>query len=752
MSDNDEKSIFTEAIALAPSQREALLAERCADEGARERIRALLRHHDALATRVAGVAPEVPTTEPLEPGQRIGRYTLLRQLGRGGMGVVFLAHDHELDRQVALKVIADSMPGVTTMIDRFRQEARMAAALRHPSVVRVYEASQDGNRHFIVSEFVDGTTLAEQFGELQSLGGQGDAKACRRRLVGWIASIADALEGCRRAGIIHRDVKPSNILIDSEHGARLSDFGIAVRTGASRDGTSLPDAGGTMHYMSPEQATRAQQPIDHRSDIFSLGVVLYEGLAHRRPFDGADPLVVLRALIHEVPPPLRRIVRGIDRDLETISIKALEKHPDNRYPTAGHLAADLRAWLDGTPVLASRPGRVRRMRQWIRAHRGTARATVGLAATAALAATAWQGRSLYESRFLRVAITAPNGTLAWLHSADPTSGEFEAERPATPISLERSLRLEPGQYRLTVVAAEGEAFSEFNLVVTEADCGEHLNVVAIAPTERLALVRGDGADRLLGSRLWKSEAAAGMIEVPGGSYAIGSKDESGALHEPQSVDLQAFLIDQREVSNASYQAFLDETGSPPPRFWKDRRENGSLTFTPGLDHYPITGISLEEAEAYARWVGKRLPTRGEWEAATRGPDGQRLRPRHPEGIAPPQEPTIDMLRAREGATAEDLAAEFARFMVPVDALDPYALPNGLAHAFGNVREITGTVLLESRAVVIKGRCAWDFPQSTDFSRIGLAPLGSCAVDHGFRCARSVHTPLSRLASFGKGTS
>ena len=627
----------------------------------------------------------------------------------------------------------------------------MAAALRHPSVVPVYEASQDGNRHFIVSEFVDGTTLAEQFGEFQASVGQGDTKAWRRRLVGWIASIADALEGCRRAGIIHRDVKPSNILIDSEHGARLSDFGIAVRTGASRDATSLPDGGGTMHYMSPEQATRAQQAIDHRSDIFSLGVVLYEGLAHRRPFDGSDPLVVLRALINEVPPPLRRTARGIDRDLETISIKALEKQPGNRYPTAGHLAADLRAWLDGTPVLASRPGRVRRMRQWIRVHRRAVRTVIAVVTTVIFAAAAWQGRSLYESRFLRVAITAPDGSLAWLQGADPTNGEFEVERPGTPISTQRPLRLEPGQYRLTIVAADGEAFSEFNLVVTEADCGQRLNVLATSPADRLALASADG-DRLLGSRLWNSEAAAGMIEIPAGQYAIGSRDESGAFHAPQSVDLQAFLIDRHEVSNASYQAFLDETGFPPPRVWTDRRESGSLTFAPGLDHHPITGISLEEAEAFARWAGKRLPTRGEWEAATRGPDGLRLRPPQPEGTAAPQEPTIAMLRAREGATSDALAIEFARFAAPVDAMDPYALPNGMAHAFGNVREITATVLFESRAVVIKGRCVWDFPQGTDFSRIGLAPLGTGAIDHGFRCARSAHALPLRSATPGRSTS
>lgn len=763
----DEKAIFLAALARSGDDREVFLSEACPDPAMRERIRALLVHHVLLETAV-GEGASGSTNAPAS----IDQFRIEREIGRGGMGVVYLAWDTVLERHVALKLLPESALLSESAIARFRREARAAAALSDSAIVPVYSSGESGGRHWIASEYVPGKNLATMIATRKSaakdLASTSDRRSWHRLVVTWVASVADALEACRRAGIVHRDVKPSNILIDPSRGARLADFGIARHVEAPMGDATAVDLVGSVHYMSPEQATVRSASIDHRSDIFSLGVVLYEAIALARPFEGAEPHRVLQAVIGEAPPPLRRAAPGVDHDLDTICLKAMEKAPEDRYSTAAHLAADLRAWLDGRPILARRPSPARRARQWCRAHRSRLLAALALSAAALAAVAVHSAANARDARFARIDVDAEPNVELYLVAFDPEL--LEPSGPPrhlgrAPIS---ALRVPPGQYRLVAVSGDGLTFTEFNLLLPTPPPQGHVLVSAVPPGDRSetapgararpdsTIPTGSGASgsavRTLHGQLHDRGIAQSMVAIPSGLYPIGVQDTSlpdGApsatdpLRSRRSVELAAFFIDRTEVSNADYQRYVDETGAAPPHQWDHVGADGRTTFRPGLGDHPVTGVSLEDAEAFARWAGKRLPTRAEWEAAARGVAGRRTPPVDPALLAA-AEPTSEMLREARSSSLEGLREAFRRHAAPVTHDDPFAAPGGAAHLFGNVRELTASVDLQRRAVVIKGR-AWSDPaDGHDFGHLLLAPLGAGALDHGFRCARSAEPPRTSV--------
>ncbi len=318
----------------------------------------------ARPARAHGPAPELT----VDPGRRIarcladgpvrlGRFELQEELGVGSFGHVFRAHDTELDRTVAIKVQRASGLQHDEDRERFLREARSAAQLAHPHIVALYEAGEtDEGVAYLVTEFIDGQTLEERL-----RGGPLPPDDAVRLIV----SVALALDAAHQHGVIHRDVKPSNVMLDREGEPHVMDFGLAKREVG--ESTVTPDGAlmGTPAYMSPEIARGEAHIVDARSDVYSLGVVLYELLTGERPFHGIGNMLLLQVLEDE-PRPLRRLNDRIARDLETICLKAMEKSPARRYATARELAEDLERFRHGEPIRARSAGVLERLWRWCR--------------------------------------------------------------------------------------------------------------------------------------------------------------------------------------------------------------------------------------------------------------------------------------------------------------------------------------------------------------------------------------------------
>src|SRR5687768_3539984 len=271
-----------------------------------------------------------------------GRYELVRKLARGGMAEVFLARDLLLDRPVALKVLYPELSRDPTFVERFRREAQAAANLSHPNIVSVYDWGEEDGTYFIVMEYVEGRTLAQIVSD--------EGPLLPDRAADVAIDVAGALGFAHRNGVVHRDVKPGNVLSSPLGQVKVADFGIARAVSTEENLTQAGTVMGTATYFSPEQA-RGEQ-VDPRSDVYSLGVVLYELLVGDPPFKGDSPVAVAYKHVQEQAElPTTRNPR-IPVALEAVTMKALAKNPANRYASAEELAADLRRFREGRPVAA----------------------------------------------------------------------------------------------------------------------------------------------------------------------------------------------------------------------------------------------------------------------------------------------------------------------------------------------------------------------------------------------------------------
>ena len=272
------------------------------------------------------------------------RYEMHKRIGRGGMADVFLARDLLLDRQVAIKVLFPEFAIDPNFVERFRREAQAAANLSHPNIVNVYDWGKYYGTYFITMEYVQGRTLAEILRTNRQLTAKQAAEIA--------SEVAAALGFAHEAGLAHRDIKPANILIGSNGQVKVADFGIARAMNAPTE-SNLTQVGavmGTASYFSPEQAQGAQP--DPRSDLYSLGIVMYEMVAGRPPFTGENPVSIAYKQVHDPPQPLNQIVADIPRPFEAIVAKLLAKDPKLRYPSAHALRDDLRRFRNGEQVQA----------------------------------------------------------------------------------------------------------------------------------------------------------------------------------------------------------------------------------------------------------------------------------------------------------------------------------------------------------------------------------------------------------------
>jgi serine/threonine protein kinase len=346
---NQIEAIYNSALEVGASEREDFLAVACAgDDELRQEVLSLLSSAEcddsfmeepalSLGLALMGMEHESLT------GEFVGRYKLLELLGRGGMGEVYLAHEPRLNRRLAIKLLPAYLDGDRERGHRFEQEARAASAISHPNVAHIYEIGEAQGRRYITMEYVRGRTLRQALK-------QGPMEA--REALEVAIQVASALAAAHEAGVVHRDIKPENIMLHTDGYVKVLDFGLAklVENGSyvsDPEAMPLPSLHtepemlmGTANYMSPEQIRR--HPADQRSDLWSLGVVLYEMLAGRRPFRGSEPSEVIVSILEREPESLEKRVQGAPTQLQPVITRALQKDRDKRYQTAAEMAADLR--------------------------------------------------------------------------------------------------------------------------------------------------------------------------------------------------------------------------------------------------------------------------------------------------------------------------------------------------------------------------------------------------------------------------
>lgn len=716
-----KRELFEQALAVPEQDRAAFVHAHAPNKAIAEAVLGLLAHHAAAASGfMTGPAAVLPRAGP---PSKIAEFEILRAVGQGGMGVVYEAYDTILKRRVGLKVLAPHLVGSEQAIARLRQEARAVAQLQHPNIVVVHRCDEDSGLHYVVMEFVEGQTLAQRLEEEREATAFGSRvqpgeRARLDSIVPIIEAVASALEHAHRHGVTHRDVKPSNILLGADGQAKLTDFGIA-RIATEPTVTSWGTLAGTAPYMSPEQATASAQRVDHRTDIYSLGVVMYECLAHRLPYKGETVQQVLDAIRTTDPPRLRTVNPSIPRDLETICHKAMEKAPISRYQTASQVAADLTCWRRGDPILATPPSIGRRARRWAVRRRKPIAAVLAALLVAAVASFAWIAEARRRAQLCELSVTSPEvGAQVELYQVGPLDQPTSLIRQgATPLHV----RVPIGAYRIIAKGA-GDSFAETLALVLDPDAPVAIEL----PIRPHASITAD------------------MVLIEAGEHRLGDATREGP-QAARTVALPGFFIDAHEVSNRQYLEFVQATGREMPLHWKE------FGYDPAFSDLPVVVVTWEDAQAYARWAGKRLPTAEEWEAAMRAPDGRAL----PWGASEPSGLPIASLEERERFESSDLATRYAEYKAsaqPVDSRPELATPLGLRHGATNVQEYTASVRLGPTAqVVVKGACWLNVPRYADSARVATRPLGTIdsttgelvwasSMTVGFRCARSATRP------------
>lgn len=583
----------------------------------------------------------------LDPGSTFAeKYKIIGEIGSGGMGIVYKAEDTKLRRTVALKFIPPELSRYPEAKERFIREAQAAAALDHPNICTVYEIGDFEDKAFIAMAYVEGQSLRE--------------KIAMRPLSIYEAldtaiQVAKGLEEAHNRGIIHRDIKSANIMVDKKGQAKIMDFGLAKVVGESLI-TKEAETLGTVAYMSPEQAR--DKAVDHRTDIWSLGVVLYEMLSGQLPFRGEQETSVMYSIVHEEPKPLKAIKPDAPSELERIIHRALEKKPESRYSSASEMLKDLQKYRESLRV--SKVG-VLNLKSLLRLVRKLQVAIPALIIVLAIgfsgfwllkrqAKIRWAKEELLPKINQFIEAGRDNYVEAYQLAAEaekfiphePKLSEFLSK-----IAVKISIKTEPSGAKIFL--------KEYKAPEREWE------YVGVSPIENVRLPIGffgwkmekEGYETVVAaSATFEIDLKTEKLNVP--SNLVRVLDKKGTIPsgmvrvKGQRVEnvgeIGDFFIDQYEVTNKQFKEFIAKGGYQKKDYWKQKffKDGKELTweealkdfvdqtdrsgpatwqagdYPEGQDNYPVSGVSWYEAAAYAEFVGKSLLTSHHWDIAAKG--------------------------------------------------------------------------------------------------------------------------------------
>jgi formylglycine-generating enzyme required for sulfatase activity/dienelactone hydrolase len=588
----------------------------------------------------------------LSTGTRLGPYEILAAIGAGGMGEVYKATDTRLGRPVAIKVLPAELASDPERLRRFEQEARAVAALDHPNILAIHDiGTRDAGAPYIVTELLEGETLRER------LAGQG---LTVRKAVDVSIQIAKGLAAAHEKGIVHRDLKPANVFITTDAHVKILDFGIAklvapaspeelARATTVADATGAGIALGTVGYMSPEQVRG--QAVDHRSDIFSFGCVLYEMLSGKRAFSAETAADIITAILTKDSPPLTGPGSDVPAALQAIVNRCLEKRADDRFQSARDLGFALQAEAEAllVPPLAKTAERfpAATITRAPSQPRFTRLLVAGAIALALLAAAAIVWSRIEESRVHWARETAVAEIARLQHQGEIVGAYLVARRGLqiapddqqlrqlwANLTVEGAITSEPSGATVAFrdYRAGNSAWVELGTTPLEnASVPSTLLHWRITKTGYEPLDVARGVDTLVPFRLVRiGTAPPGMVFVPQGEFTLESNN--------QVVQLPDYWLDRHEVTNRQFKAFIDAGGYKRREYWKERfvKDGRDLTwdeamtefrdatgrpgpstwelgtYSDGQDDYPVSGVSWYEAAAYTAFAGKHLPTVYHW--------------------------------------------------------------------------------------------------------------------------------------------
>jgi len=522
-----------------------------------------------------------------------GKYRIDTLIGSGGMGAVYQATRLLIGDEVAIKILHSERVVDPHASERFQREARAAARLKHPNAVSIYDfgVSSDGLQ-YLVMELIEGKSLrefAKQQGPLEpALAAEVTSQVCA------------ALDEAHRQHIVHRDIKPDNIILNSTPtGLRVKvlDFGIAkLRDDTASHLTQTGSVMGTPHYMSPEQCLGEE--LDSRADIYSVGVVLYEMLCGRVPFNSPISTAVVVQHVNQPPPPLRTINPGLSPQLEAAVLHALEKRREARPQTATVFAREVKDAAESTVL--------RHEHRW-------------------------------DSRFTQIDAEPPIEDERTVESRQPKA-VFEPQRVSKEMAPTVHLASLSGATSPVILGRSTAGSGAVPAATRKQNVTRHYAIVAFAtllfasviggiiwhlsktgtansnsPAKTEANKEETTANGSSGNTHRNSIPPAGMIRIDGGTFVMGSNDGDEYSKPAHTVSLKSFFIDADEVTCEQYKKCVDAGKCAAPTTWSNS------SYPAGDERRPVTGVTWDDANSYARWAGKRLPTEEEWEYAARGP-------------------------------------------------------------------------------------------------------------------------------------